>query len=192
MGGSFSLHENSIGHFCDSPYVDGLYDVSVHAASSLNKNIIHERTQVFFMVCVSSSCALVTLGSLEMIFTIIVNFVSDKFNALKGAFRKQHNLFAQSTELHCHIQASQRDCVVYKIFHKGEIRIIGTIANHHIDVSCLRHKAIQNKLSCIVADWRSNVELPVSKQNGKPVQNVERTLCQVHDIQPSKGQVIFV
>lgn len=35
MGGSFSLHENSIGHFCDSPYVDGFYDASVHAASSL-------------------------------------------------------------------------------------------------------------------------------------------------------------
>ncbi len=25
------MHENSIGHFCDSLYVDGLYDVSVHA-----------------------------------------------------------------------------------------------------------------------------------------------------------------
>ena len=97
------MHENSIGHFCDSLYVDGLYDVSVHAA-------------------------------------------------FKGFL---------------------------SVFFKGVCR--------HGD-----GWNIQNKLPCIVADWRSNVELPVSKQNGKPVQNVELTLCQVHDIQPSRGQVIFV
>ena len=58
----------------------------------------------------------------------------------KGPLGEQYDLLAQCPKLHGHVQVPKRNGVAHKVLGKGEVGIVGTVADQHIHAGGVRQE----------------------------------------------------